>query len=213
MTESIDDLAALRTVYRPPAEGALAKAIDHIDQGAAGLIAVAPLFVLATTDGHSTDASPRGGPPGFVHVLPDGRLAFGDLVGNNRLDSYTNLLAHPHVGLLFLVPGMLETVRVNGRASLTTDPELCARCAIDGRLPKVVVVVDVDECFVHCGAALRRSSLWDTDTWPSRQDRPSAAAVLRDHVGIDATVEEIEADLEGYYDHGIWYPGGGDPGE
>jgi uncharacterized protein len=200
--------ADLRSIYREPAQLVLDKTIDHIDHGVRGFVERSPLMVLATGDGIHNDASPRGGPPGFVRVLDEHRLAFGDLVGNNRIDSYRNIADHPGVGLLFLIPGLLETLRVNGRATVSTDPALREACAIDGRVPKVAIGIDVDECFIHCGAALRRANAWDTDTWPSADQRPSAAAILKEHTRVDVPTAAIEENLQSYYDHGVWEVGG-----
>ena len=109
-------------------------------------------------------------------MLDDGaRLAFGDLSGNNRLDSYTNFLDDPQIGLIFFVPGSDHTVRVNGTASLTTDPDICAAATVGDRVPKTAVVVDVDECFLHCGKALLRANIWDTSTWPEGTKFPRRA--------------------------------------
>lgn len=209
-TESLES-TGLRSIYRDPSQVVLDKAIDHVDEGVRGFIERSPILVLATTDGTTTDASPRGGTPGFVRVLDEHRLAFGDLVGNNRLDSYSNLVQVPAVGLLFMVPGLVETLRVNGRASLSVDPALREQCAIDGRVPKVAVVIDVDECFIHCGAAFRRGSVWDTTKWPSADERPSPGAMLKEHAQIHGVSgEQIEQGLAEYYDTSIWLAGGSD---
>ena len=201
----------LRSIYREPSQVVIDKAIDHVDDGVRGFIARSPLFVFATTDGTTTDASPRGGPAGFVRVIDDHTVVFGDLVGNNRLDSYSNLLQVPAIGMLFMVPGLLETLRLNGRASLSTDLGLREVCAIDGRLPKVAVVIAVDECFIHCGAAFRRGEVWDTTTWPSRDDQPSPGQILVDHAKLEGvTGEQVEEGLKEYYDTAIWIAGGGD---
>lgn len=207
--DSCIESGGLRSIYRDPSKVVIDKAIDHVDDGVRGFIERSPIFVLATTDGTTTDASPRGGTPGFVRVLDEHRIAFGDLVGNNRLDSYSNLLQVPAVGLLFMVPGLLETLRVNGRASLSVDTALREQCAIDGRVPKVAVVIDVDECFIHCGAAFRRGSVWDTTSWPAADDLPSPGAILKEHAQIDGVSgEEIEQGLAEYYDTAIWLSGG-----
>ena len=110
---------------------------------------------------------------GFVKLIGPHHVAFADLSGNNRLDSYGNIVEHPHVGMLFLVPGVGETLRINGRAAITTDPEVLAATAIDGVQPKVAVLVEVDECYIHCAKALRRSGVWDPATWLSPEDRTS----------------------------------------
>lgn len=205
-----DDAAGLRGLYRPPSQVVLDKSIDHIDDGVRALLARSPLFVLATTDGSGTDASPRGGPPGFVRAIDDHHVAFGDLSGNNRLDSYTNLVAHPAVGMLVLIPGLDETLRINGQASVSTDADLRERCTIDGRVPKVAIEVAVDECFIHCGKALRRSGAWNPSSWPDRDDVPSPAAILNDHMELGLDPAVIEADLEAGYEATMWEPGGAD---
>lgn len=207
--ERIEDRSGLRSIYREPTQVVIDKAIDHIDDGVRGFIERSPLFVLASGDGERNDASPRGGPPGFVRVVDRHRLAFGDLVGNNRLDSYQNIVDHPGVGMLFLVPGLLETLRVNGRATVSVDPDLRERCAIDGRVPKVVIGVEVEECYIHCGAAFRRGAVWDTSTWAPAAERPSPGAILKAHAEIDgASGGDIEAGLAEYYDNHVWLVGG-----
>lgn len=205
---AITDLAGLRAHYRAPHELVLRKQIDHVDDAARSFVAASPFVVLATAGPTGVDASPRGGPPGFVAVLDEHRLAFGDLAGNNRLDSFTNLLARPHVGLLFFVPGVDETLRVNGRATLTTDPDVLAAVTVAGTTPGLAVGIDVEECFVHCAKAFRRSGLWDPATWPAAAERPSAACVLRDHLGLEAEPAVIAADLEAGYRATLWEPGG-----
>ena len=212
MSDERDDavvtgVLALRGLYREPSQLVRSKSIDHVDAGASAWIAASPFFVLATTSDSGTDASPRGGPPGFVTVLDPTHVAFGDLAGNNRLDSYSNLVEHPHVGLLFLVPGSEETLRVNGAAHVTTDTSVCERCAIDGRVPRVAVVVEVTECFVHCGKAVRRAGLWEPTTWGSHDERPSAAALLNDHLQLGLDPAVVEADLEAGYRATLWEPG------
>jgi PPOX class probable FMN-dependent enzyme len=207
-TYQLGDEAALRERYRPPAQVVLEKSRPRIDPEAAKFVAASPLMVLATSSASGADASPRGGPPGFVQVLDDGHLAFGDLSGNNRLDSYANLVERPEVGILFLVPGMEETLRVNGRARVTTDPSVLECTAIDGVHPKVAVVVDVAECYIHCAKALRRSGVWDPSTWMSVDQRPSAARVFTDQFQLDVDPAVIEADLEAGYQATLWREGG-----
>lgn len=129
----ITDVDELRSRYREPTPAVLHKARPVIDPAAADFIAASPFMVVATTSAGGTDASPRGGPPGFVVTLDEGTIAFGDLAGNNRLDSYANIVEHPAVGLLFLVPGLEETLRVNGQARVTTDPEVLDRTTVEGR--------------------------------------------------------------------------------
>ena len=206
MTGEHDDW--LRARYRAPHPNVVAKAIDHVDDGAAGFLARSPLLVLATAGAGGADASPRGGPPGFVRLLDRQRLAFGDLSGNNRLDSYTNLTDDPRVGMLFLIPGLDETLRVNGDAALTDDDDVLDRCAVDDRRPKVAVVVTVRECYLHCAKALRRAAVWDPSTWPAASERPSPGAIFNDHLGLGVDPAVVEADLEAGYAATMWEPGG-----
>lgn len=205
---TIATVAALRHLYREPHELVVRKQIDHLDAAARGFVAASPFVVVATCGPGGGDASPRGGPPGFVAVLDEHRIAFGDLAGNNRLDSHTNMLAHPEIGLLFLIPGVDETLRVNGRASLTTDPVVLDAVTIGGRRPRLAVGIDVRECFVHCAKAFRRSYLWSPTTWLPPDQRPSAACALRDHLNLDVDPLVIEEDLEAGYRLTMWEPGG-----
>lgn len=206
---TITDEAALRAIYREPSPLVARKAISHVDEAAAAFVAASPFVVVATGSPAGYDASPRGGPPGFVRVLDPRHLAFGDLAGNNRLDSFRNLLAHPAIGLLFLVPGVDETLRVNGRAVLTTDDDVRAACAIDGKVPKVAIGVEVEECFVHCAKAFRRSGLWRPETWPAPERRPSAACAFVAHLQLDVAPELVDRDLEEGYRLTMWEVGGG----
>ena len=208
MNERVADLTELRRIYRQPSKLVAGKNVPTIDDESARFLAMSPLCVLATHGPGGTDASPRGGPPGFARVLDGGtRLAFGDLAGNNRLDSYTNFLDNPQVGLIFFVPGNDHTVRVNGTASLTTDPDVCAATAVGERVPKTAVVVDVDECFLHCGKALIRAGLWDTSTWPDGKV-PTAGEILAAQHELQAEPSAIDQDLEAGYEATLWSDAG-----
>jgi PPOX class probable FMN-dependent enzyme len=198
----------LSSLYRPAHELVLNKTQPRVDAASAAFVATSPLVILATTSEAGTDASPRGGPPGFVRILDETHLAFGDLSGNNRLDSYRNIDAHPQVGMLFLVPGVEETLRVNGLARISVDPDVLDATVVEGRRPKVAVVVDVDECFLHCAKALRRSGVWDPGTWLAPDDQPSAAEGFVAHLQLDAEPEVVAADLEEGYALTMWVPGG-----
>lgn len=174
----------LRRHYRQPVGRAVTKTLAKLDPHCRRFIALSPFCVLATarTDGRG-DASPRGGAPGFVHCLDDATLALPDARGNNRLDTLENVLANDEVGLLFLVPGVDETLRVNGRAEIRVDPDLLARFAEAGRPPATVLVVNVREAFLHCAKALMRSRLWDPDIRIERSSLPSLGQMLRDQIG------------------------------
>lgn len=206
--DPITNLTMLRDRYGEARPRTLAKITDHIDDGAREFIAKSPFVVLATSSPTGTDASPRGGPPGFVTVLDEHRIAFGDLAGNRLLDSFRNVLDSPSVGLVFVIPGMDETLRVNGTATLTTDPAVLEACAIDDRMPKVALGIDVEQCYVHCAKAFRRSQIWAPESWLSTDDRPSAACMLRDHIQLEVDPEVIAADLEKGYAATMWEAGG-----
>ena len=209
--DAVQDPAALRSRYRSPKSGAVDKLIDRVDDAARGFIERSPFVVISTSSPAGCDVSPRGGPPGFVAVLDEHRLAFGDLAGNNRLDSFANLVVDPHIAVLFLVPGVDETLRVNGRATLTTDEAVLDVTAIDGRRPKVAVGIDVDECYLNCGKAFRRSGLWRPESWPAADERPDPACMLRDHLDVDIDPELIRTALEGDYEATLWESGGQEP--
>jgi uncharacterized protein len=204
----IDGEEELRALYHPAGPAVLAKEIPVIDEQAAAFIAQSTFVVIASSGPSGADASPRGGPPGFVRVLDEGRVAFGDLAGNNRLDTYSNLLAHPEVGLLLFIPGMEETLRVNGRAHISTDPAVLGATEVDGRSPKVAVVVEVVGCYLHCAKALRRGGLWNPETWADPADRPSPGTIFASHLKLDVDPALIDADLEAGYQVTIWEHGG-----
>jgi uncharacterized protein len=206
----VGSLEALRALYREPSKTSLAKEVDRLDDHCRSLIALSPIVAVATTDveGHC-DVSPRGGPSGFVRVLDDHRLAWGDLSGNNRLDTLQNIVESRGIALLFLVPGLEETLRVNGRACVTTDPSVLDACALDALRPRVAVGVDVETAYIHCAKALRRAGVWEPGEWPDTSHLPSVACMLRDHYGLpDMDVAAVEKRLAISYRDTIWQPGG-----
>lgn len=201
--------ADLRSSYRPPAGPAVDKVITRLDDHCAEFLSKSPFMIVSTAaaDG-AVDGSPKGGPPGFVERLDDQRLAWADLAGNNRLDSFTNLVDNPGIALLFVIPGLDETLRVNGTAELSADPTLCERFAVRGRPAKLVVVVTIREAYLHCAKALRRSALWQPETWLDEDDRPEASCIFRDHAEIDAPAAVIGEFLEAELTETLWMPGG-----
>jgi PPOX class probable FMN-dependent enzyme len=186
--------SALRALYAAPGERALRKQLDRLDAHFRRFIELAPFLVLASTDGEGrTDASPRGGPPGFVKVLDEKTLLIPDSKGNNRLDSLANLLRAPGVGLLFLVPGVDETLRVNGRAAVSTDAALIDRCDTGRNRPRLVLRVAVEEAYLHCAKALMRARLWDPAARNERSVLPSMNQMLKDQIGQDGEPESEAA--------------------
>lgn len=205
---AVTDSHDLRRIYREPHPVVIKKVVDRVDGEAAAFIAASPFVVVATHGARGADASPRGGPPGFVKVLDEHRLAIGDLAGNNRIDTISNIVETGAVGMLFLVPGLDETLRVNGSATITTDPKVLERTAIDGRIPRAAIGIDVDACFIHCAKAFRRSALWRPESWLEASVLPSAACAFVEHLELEVAPELVAADLEAGYQRTMWEVGG-----
>ena len=187
----------LREVIGAPIDRSVRKEITRLDRHCRALIARSPFVLIASSDAAGrTDVSPKGDPPGFVHVLDDETLAMPDRPGNRRADTFTNVLQNPGVGLIFLIPGKLETLRVNGRARIVRDAALLERMAVKGKVPVLALVVSVEQAFIHCGKCIIRSQLWDKGSWPKIDDLPSQAQCLVAHGRLEETVEEVQAAIE-----------------
>jgi PPOX class probable FMN-dependent enzyme len=194
---SDDELASL---YGPPVEAVTNKIIDRLDGHCREFIARAPFVLVATADEDGNcDVSPKGGAPGFVHVLDEQRLAIPDAPGNKLVCSLRNVVRTGRAGLLFLIPGLEETLRVNGRACLSRDPELLDRLAGADRPPRVAIGVEVDEAFLHCAKAFRRSALWRPGDWPELEGLASPAQIWRDHMALDLTTGDIQEFVDDDY--------------
>jgi uncharacterized protein len=188
--------ADLRTVYKQPGGGAVGKDIAQIDAHFAHFISLSPFLCMGTMGENGLcDVSPRGGEPGFVHVMDARTLAMPDRPGNNRLDSLGNITRNPGVGLLFFVPGFEDTLRVNGVARVTTDAELMVRFASDGKPPRSVMLIDVKEAYLHCVKAIKRAGLWTQETNVDRATFPTAGQVYRDQLKLEIPGEAIDASL------------------
>ena len=200
----VSDEAALRALFPPVHTLAALKSLDHLDAHARAFIGRSPFLTIGTQNAAGrADVSPRGDPAGFVRVLDDRTLAIPDRPGNNRLDTLSNILANPSVGILFMVPGFDETLRVNGTARLSTDPDLLRSMAVNDRIPTLAIVVSVAEVFLHCAKAFRRARLWDP---AARQDRKAMPTLLK--MILDQTtgapqdpveMQQIEEGLEADY--------------
>lgn len=184
----ITDVTALERLYGKPSGAAVAKEIDRLHPHYQRMIAASPFLVLATTGPDGVDTSPRGDAPGFVAVADEKTLLLPDRPGNNRIDSLRNILADPHVALLFLIPGIGETLRVNGRAAISTAPALLERFTVGGKLPRSVIVIAVDTVFFQCSRAIFRSKLWDPAQHIARTSLPSLGTMIADisRSGFDA---------------------------
>lgn len=178
--KTVADETALRTVYPKVSKPIRDKAIDYLDDFALTFVSLSPFFCIGTSRPDSlADVSPRGGEPGFVHALDSKRLAFPDRPGNNRLDTLTNVMHAPPVGLLFFIPGIDETLRINGTATVSVHEDLMSRFVMDGKRPRSVIVVDVVEVYLHCSKALKRSDLWNPDKRVARTRLPTWGEMLR----------------------------------
>jgi PPOX class probable FMN-dependent enzyme len=195
----IDDAAELRNVIGAPNPGSVNKEMPCLDELCRRFIALSPILFVSTVgaDGQA-DVSPRGDMPGFVRILDDRTIAIPDRPGNRRIDTMSNILANPggSVGLIFLVPGVDEVMRTSGRATISKEPELLATMAVDGKQPKLAIVISLDEVFFHCGKALKRAGLWDPERQVDRAAFPSYAQVIhkrRPHEPLEK-IEKFIAD-------------------
>jgi PPOX class probable FMN-dependent enzyme len=172
----------LRALHPAPMSRATDKVLDRLDKHCRAILELAPFCVLSTQGPNGADVSPRGDPAGFIRELDERTILLPDRVGNNRLDAFVNILSNPRVGLLVIVPGMGETLRINGTARITDDARVLADSAMDGRAPKVGLVIRIEEAFLHCPKAFVRSRLWDAERHIDRKRLPSYPRMLLDHV-------------------------------
>ena len=191
--EIIEDIAEIRSIYGEPAERSVKKQLARLEKHSRAFIALSPFLVIASADpAGRVDASPKGDAPGFVEVLDDETLLIPDRLGNNRVDTIGNLLASPGVGLIFFVPGLRETLRVNGRARITSDPALLESCAVNGKAPRSGILITAEEVYFHCGKALIRSDLWNPDKHVAQSDFPSLGRIIAEQIGDGRSIEESE---------------------
>ena len=196
----------LRSLLGEPSELVQAKVTDRLNDLTRQFVELSPFLCLATSAADGTcDVSPRGDPPGFVRILDERTLVLPDRPGNRLADSHRNVLQNPQVALLFVVPGVTDTLRVNGRATIVTDPELLAACAVEGKAPKLGLVIDIDEVFTHCSKAFLRAQLWDPERYVLREDLPSNGELMRsinpavDPESYDAERADRYSRREGFY--------------
>ena len=192
----ITTLDELRALYPPVLERARLKTQHKLDKHCRAFIEKSPFCTLATQGPDGADVTPRGDAPGFVHILDDHTLGVPDWRGNNRLDSLTNVLANPAVGLLFFIPGAQETLRVNGAAHITADPAITHRWTTNNNHPATALVITINEAFLHCGKALIRSKLWHDDY---KTQIPPYGHMLKDQIQVPDTAEDMQASIEEAY--------------
>lgn len=193
----VQDLVALRRLYEPVHALAVTKQRSTLGPNAEAFIRRSPFLCIGTQGAQGrADVSPRGDAPGFVQIIDAGTLAIPDRPGNNRLDTLENIMANPSVGLLFMIPGYDETLRVNGRARLNTQPDLLEAMAVDGRRPRLAIVVEIDEVFLHCAKAFRRSHLWDPAHRQDRSDMPSLIKMILDDANRAPTDQQVMSKMD-----------------
>ena len=187
----------LRELSKQPSSRANNKIIDHIDEICRRFIAACPFVLVASrgADGR-IDVSPKGDPAGFVAVLDEKTLAIPDRPGNHRLDTFENLLAHPEIGLLFLIPGNGDTLRVSGKGKIVRDSLLQAKLAVNGKAPNLVLTITVEEAFMHCPKCVVRSGLWVPERWPDRSRVPTLAEAIVTHARPAETIDDVQAIID-----------------
>jgi hypothetical protein len=199
-TVEIQSEDELRALLGEPGPRAVSKERRTLHAHDRAWIANSPFVLIATAGADGTcDVSPKGDPPGFVQILDDTTLAIPERPGNRRADGFTNILRNPHVGLLFLVPGREETLRVNGRARLVREAPWLAEMVVRGHRPALALLVEIEQVFFHCAKAFKRASLWRPETWPDPKSLPSIACIVKD---VQPTVSETLEELERYYGRG-----------
>lgn len=195
----------LRARYGEASARARLKELKKLDGHCRGFLAKSPFVLIGSQDASGRgDVTPKGDKPGFTLVLDDQTLAIPDRPGNNRLDTWENLLENPSVGLLFLIPGMDETLRVDGIGRLTFDDSLRERLAAEGKPPISVLVVEVRSAFMHCAKAFMRSELWKPETWPDRSKLPTLGKILKDQIGFEQSAAETDTQLVELYRQSMW---------
>lgn len=193
----IDSHEQLRELLGRPSDNTKQKKITRIEQHARTIIEHSPMLLLATSAPDGTcHVSPRGDPAGSVLVLDEHTLVLAERPGNRLADSLTNLIDNPHAGLLFVVPGMNESLRVNGRVTIVSDAPLFERLAVRGKRPLLALVLHVEDLYLHCAKAFLRSSLWDPATWPPRSEIPTMGRMLKDQLALAASAAELDAYLD-----------------
>ena len=197
-TDTIDSFEEVRSLLGEPTDAVKEKVVDTLDEVCRGIIAKSPFMLLASSghDGRVT-ISPKGDPAGFVRVLDEKRLAIPDRLGNRRADTFRNLFENPQVGLIFLIPGKAETLRISGEARIVRDAALRESMAVNGRVPELALVVYVERIMMHCAKCVRRSKLWQPDEWPDHSDTASIAEAMVRHAKLDITPEEYEERMRG----------------
>ncbi|VVD94275.1 pyridoxamine 5'-phosphate oxidase [Pandoraea morbifera] len=196
MSHDVSSVEQLETLYGAPGERAIWKELTYLNEDYQAFVKASPFVVLASVGAHGTDCSPKGDGAGFVRILDERTLAMPDRPGNNRIDNLRNIVGDPRVSLLFLIPGVGETLRVNGRARISVDPDLLVQFEVNGKLPKTVIVVSIDAVYFHCAKSVVRSRLWDPASQIPRETLPSTGAMHKRLSGWHFDGETYDRDLQ-----------------
>ncbi|WP_068115398.1 pyridoxamine 5'-phosphate oxidase family protein [Tropicimonas marinistellae] len=203
--EFVKSRRELREAFDPTHEVAIKKQLPFIDPHSKRFIEHSPFVFIGSQDCDGNgDVSPKGDQPGFVRVVDDRTIAIPDRPGNNRLDTWENVVENPAVGLLFLIPGMNETLRINGEARLTLDQALCEEMHVNNRPAMAVLVVKVHQVYLHCAKAFIRSNLWKPETWAERSEMPTLGEMLKDQAKLSETAKEYDGILDEAYRTTLW---------
>lgn len=208
---AINNEDELREHFGDPMELALLKELGKLDKHCKEFISRSPFLCIGTSSSSgSADVSPRGDPPGFVQVLDDNTIFIPDRPGNNRLDTLKNITENPNVGILFMIPGFEDTLRINGKANLIKDQEILERCVVNRKAPSMGILVEVNEAYLHCAKAIRRSKLWDSDSQQNRNEMPTLAKMILEQVAppesppSEQEVKEADDFVEDNYKTGLY---------
>lgn len=202
----IDSEEELRSMYENPSELVNNKIITVIDHHCRDYISKSPLLFMATSDSSGDcDVSPRGDTAGFVYVFDDKHLVIPERPGNRRFDSLRNIISNPKVGLIFIIPGLEETLRINGQAKIIKDQEIMAQMEAQGKLPKLGIAVEVEECYMHCAKAFKRSHLWDDKYWLLKEELPKPAVIIADHAKkLGVSQDDVSISLKDSYENRLY---------
>ncbi|WP_275647001.1 MSMEG_1061 family FMN-dependent PPOX-type flavoprotein [Cytobacillus sp. S13-E01] len=188
-TDAIASEEELREIVGTPHEYVIKKSVSVLDEHCKRFVEMSPLFFLSTSNSEGDcDVSPKGDYPCGIQIINNKQLVIPDRPGNRRVDSIINILSNPHVGLLFLIPGLEEVLRINGRATIIKNTEILNNMNLNGKPPLLGIGVDIEECFIHCSRALKKSKIWNTDTWPNKADIPSGLEIFHaalQHNGVE----------------------------
>jgi len=198
--------AEVRALVGYPSEVVKNKMIQRLDQHCRNFISQSPMLFLATADNSGAcDVSPRGDETGFVHIIDEQHLVIPERPGNRRMDSIRNIFDNPNIGLIFIIPGLEETLRVNGKACVIQDDELLEKMMMKGKKPLLGIGVEVEECYIHCAKAFKRSALWQPANWPSKETLPHIPKVIADHANMKGlTSEDVAKSLKETYEKRLY---------